>query len=274
MMYIIFITYDSSSFIVLFFLNALQFILYDTTIRIAHQKSLPNMLPQLSQRLLTIANMVSQDAFVVDIGTDHGLLPIFLIRTGRVHEAYAVDKSPKALLRAKKNISRFLVTQNCSAIQSDGFVNLNYNKPATICLAGMGGYTMVSILERGLETKYKTCHPIHEVIMQPNKSALLVRRKMSQWNWFLTSETLIKERNSFYTTMKWSPKPIEGSKELTHKEMFLGSTFLTQEKSPTYIEWLRHEKTYLIAIQKRASIHFPSHHKQHLAWIEEELYQN
>ena len=232
------------------------------------------MLPQLSQRLLTIANMVSQDAFVVDIGTDHGLLPIFLIRTGRVHEAYAVDKSPKALLRAKKNISRFLVTQNCSAIQSDGFVNLNYKKTATVCLAGMGGRTMVSILQRGLETKYKTRHPIHEIIMQPNKNALLVRKKMSQWKWFLTSETLIKERDLFYTTMKWSKRLTQGSRELTPKEMFLGSPFLTKEKSQTYIEWLQHEKKYLIAIQKQAQVHFPSYHKQHLEWIEEELHQS
>ena len=232
------------------------------------------MLPQLSQRLLTIANMVSQDSFVVDIGTDHGLLPIFLIRSGIVHEAYAVDKSSQALLQAKKNISRFLVHQKCHAIQSDGFIDLNYNKTATICLAGIGGNTMVSILQRGLETKYKTRHPIHEIIMQPNKNALLVRQKMSQWNWFLTSETLIKERNLFYTTMKWSQKPLEDHKELTHKGMFLGSTFLTKEKSQTYIEWLRHEKTYLIAIQKRAGIHFPSHRKQHLEWIEEELHLN
>ena len=65
------------------------------------------MLPQLSHRLLTIANMISQDSFVIDIGTDHGLLPIFLICSGRVHEAYAVDKSSQALQQAKKNISRF-----------------------------------------------------------------------------------------------------------------------------------------------------------------------
>ncbi len=65
------------------------------------------MLPQLSQRLLTIANMVSQDSFVVDIGTDHGLLPIYLLCSDRVSKAYAVDKSPKALLQAKKKTSLY-----------------------------------------------------------------------------------------------------------------------------------------------------------------------
>ena len=48
--------------------------------------------------------MVLQDPFVVDIGTDHGLLPVYLLCSGKSHEAYAVDKSPKALQQAKKNI--------------------------------------------------------------------------------------------------------------------------------------------------------------------------
>ena len=230
------------------------------------------MLPQLSQRLLTIANMVSPTAFVVDIGTDHGLLPIFLLCSKKVDKACAVDKSPKALLQAKKNISRFSVSQNCIAVQSDGFVNLNYQDPATICLSGMGGHTMISILQRGLDTRYEIHHPIREIIMQPNKSALLVRQTMSHWKWFLTSETLTKERNLFYVTMKWSKQPVKEQAELSPKEMFLGSSFLTKEKSQTYLEWLQHERKYLIAIQKQAGTHLPPHHKQHLEWIEEELH--
>ena len=97
--------------------------------------------------------------------------------SGKSREAYAVDKSPKALQQAKKNISRFSINNHCRAIQSDGFVNLHYTKKATVCLAGMGGQTMVSILQRGLDTKYQSCHPIHEIIVQPNKSALLCYEK-------------------------------------------------------------------------------------------------
>lgn len=247
--------------------------MYDSTIRIAHPKSLPNMLPQLSQRLLTIANMVSQDSFVVDIGTDHGLLPVYLLCSGKSREAYAVDKSPKALQQAKKNISRFSIHHHCRAIQSDGFVHLRYTKPATVCLAGMGGQTMVSILQRGLDPKYQSCHPIHEIIVQPNKNAPLLRKKMSQWKWFLTSETIIKERDLFYITMKWSRQPLDEDKVLSPQEMFLGSSFLTKETSQIYIEWLQHEKKYLLAVQKRAGVHFPSYHKQHLKWIEEKLHE-
>ena len=110
--------------------------------------------------------------------------------------------------------------------------------------------------------------------MQPNKDTHLVRRIMSQWEWFLTSETIIKERDLFYITMKWSKKPLNENTTLSSKEMFLGSSFLTKKKSHSYIEWLQYEKKYLNAIQKQAGIHFPSYHKQHLEWIEEELYTN
>ncbi len=132
---------------------------------------------------------------------------------------------------------------------------------------------MVSILQRGLDAKYQPYHPIHEIIVQPNKNAPLLRKRMSQWKWFLTSEIITKERDLFYVTMKWSKKPLSENKELSPKEMFLGSSFLTKEKSQIYIEWLQHEKKYLLAIQKQAGIHFPSYHKQHLKWIEEKLYE-
>ena len=69
-----------------------------------------------------------------------------------------------------------------------------------------------------------------------------VAKKMSEWKWFLTSEAIIKERDLFYITMKWSKQPLNEDKVLSPKEMFLGSSFLTKETSQIYIEWLQHEK--------------------------------
>ena len=80
--------------------------------------------------------------------------------------------------------------------------------------------------------------------MQPNKNVPLLRKKMSQWKWFLTSEAIIKERDLFYVTMKWSKQPLNEDKTLSPKEMFLGSSFLTKETSQIYIEWLQHEKIF------------------------------
>ena len=52
---------------------------------------------ELSKRLQTIADMVSEGNRLVDIGTDHGYIPIYLIQKNRIPSALAMDvgKGPR-----------------------------------------------------------------------------------------------------------------------------------------------------------------------------------
>ena len=54
----------------------------------------------LSSRLNTIAQWVPEQSRLLDIGTDHALLPIHLLTIGRIPYCVAVDKSvePMALV--------------------------------------------------------------------------------------------------------------------------------------------------------------------------------
>ena len=55
---------------------------------------------RLSERLQVIADEVAQGESVADIGTDHGLLPIYLTRTGKSPRVVLSDISAKALKKA------------------------------------------------------------------------------------------------------------------------------------------------------------------------------
>ncbi len=46
---------------------------------------------QLSLRLSAIANMVTEGNRLVDVGCDHGYLPVYLIETHRIPGAIAAD---------------------------------------------------------------------------------------------------------------------------------------------------------------------------------------
>ena len=63
----------------------------------------------LSKRLQAIANQVPFCQTMADIGTDHGILPIYLCLNHRINQAYACDIAPKSLNKAiekiKKNLS-------------------------------------------------------------------------------------------------------------------------------------------------------------------------
>ena len=61
----------------------------------------------LPARLEAVAACVGIGAKVADIGTDHGLLPIALVGSGRATQAIAADLRPGPLSMAKQNVQRF-----------------------------------------------------------------------------------------------------------------------------------------------------------------------
>ena len=226
------------------------------------------MQPQLSQRLLTIAHLVSPNSFCIDIGTDHALLPIYLLKTQNISIAYAVDKNKKPLQQAQKNIDQFLLSQKCLVYQSNGFCHLTYTIPATICMAGMGGHTIQNILEgRGTDQE----HPIRELILQPNDNIAMLRKYLWGQNWRLVTETIIKENHRFFITMKWIPQPKEVlPQQYSPEDVSLG-LLLRQTKSDIFLEWLHQEKQRLLDIQRKAGIHFLKEQQDYLQHIINEI---
>ena len=61
----------------------------------------------LSLRLKTIASLVKKDAKVLDIGTDHAYLPIFLQKNHLCKKVIASDISENALANAKANVEKY-----------------------------------------------------------------------------------------------------------------------------------------------------------------------
>ena len=57
---------------------------------------------------------------MADIGTDHGYLPIWLAKTGRVIHAVAADLRPGPLERAKENVRKYQVEDIVELRLSDG----------------------------------------------------------------------------------------------------------------------------------------------------------
>ncbi|MGL4450756.1 MAG: tRNA (adenine(22)-N(1))-methyltransferase TrmK, partial [Sarcina sp.] len=60
---------------------------------------------ELSIRLKAIANQVDKCKSVADIGTDHGYIPIYLVKKGICENAIASDINKGPINKAKKNIS-------------------------------------------------------------------------------------------------------------------------------------------------------------------------
>ena len=58
----------------------------------------------ISYRLKVISSFINEDSIVVDIGCDHALLPIYLVKENKTKIVYAVDNKIGPLNRATLNI--------------------------------------------------------------------------------------------------------------------------------------------------------------------------
>ena len=99
----------------------------------------------LSPRLQMVADLIPSGLRVADIGTDHGLLAVWLLQHGAA-EVVASDLRPGPLESARRTAERYGVENRISFRLSDGFQTLDADRLDAAVIAGMGGETIVRIV--------------------------------------------------------------------------------------------------------------------------------
>ncbi len=151
----------------------------------------------LSPRLQVCRDFVAPGERVADIGCDHGYLGISLIQENIASFVIASDIRPKPLESAVQNAKRFGVEDKMAFYLSDGAQNIPRDFDTLVC-AGMGGDTMVSILENAPWLKdYK-----YRLILQCQTRAHTLRKYLSDNGWRITEETLVRDGKFLYTVME------------------------------------------------------------------------
>lgn len=101
----------------------------------------------LSPRLQMVASMVPNCKTAADVGTDHAYLAVRLLSDGVVAHVLATDIHAGPLARAKQTASACDMTGRMEFHLCDGLQFPGAELADTIVIAGMGGETMVSILQ-------------------------------------------------------------------------------------------------------------------------------
>ena len=108
---------------------------------------------QLSLRLSAIAGLVTRGNRLVDVGCDHGYLPVSLYLDGKIPGAIAMDVRKGPLSRAQEHISQYGLDAYIETRLSDGLEALKPGEGDTLVIAGMGGPLMERILTDGAEVR-------------------------------------------------------------------------------------------------------------------------
>ena len=151
----------------------------------------------LSLRLSTIASLVPKGAFVCDVGTDHGFLPIFLTESGKARGVIATDINEKPLKKAEENL-RSRGTEGITLRLCDGLSGIKKGDADTVIIAGMGGEVISGILKRGSEI---TENADITLILQPTTSPEFLRRYLYETGFEIIKEIPVEEKGKLYSVM-------------------------------------------------------------------------
>ena len=104
---------------------------------------------QLSKRLSAVAEFVTPGGCLVDVGTDHGYVPIALLEQKKISSAIAMDVNRGPLERAREHIAQYNMGDYIETRLSDGLHALQAGEGDSLLIAGMGGGLTVRILSEG-----------------------------------------------------------------------------------------------------------------------------
>ncbi len=148
----------------------------------------------LTPRLSAVASLVKGGGIIADIGTDHGYLPIALVKEGKVSGAIAADINKGPLENARKSVEEEGLTDKITLRLSDGLSQFCENEVNEIVFAGMGG---TLIAEKLKETTWVKNENIH-FIFQPQSRAEDLRRYLFENGFEIQNEVATHENRRFY----------------------------------------------------------------------------
>jgi tRNA (adenine22-N1)-methyltransferase len=156
------------------------------------------MKPSLSKRMMCLANMVTPGKRIADIGCDHALVSIYLVSEGISPKVLAMDIGEGPLEAAKANIEKYGLSESIETRLSDGMSELKPGETDGAVIAGMGGLTIVGILERSLHN----IKPGYELVLSPQSDIPLVRRYLREHGFRIIDEDMLSEDGKYYCVIK------------------------------------------------------------------------
>jgi tRNA (adenine22-N1)-methyltransferase len=135
----------------------------------------------LEPRLLAVANFISGKTHA-DIGSDHALLPKYLLQNHKINKAIIVEKTQQPF----ENALTALGGLNADIRLGNGLAALAENEVDSLSITGMGAYKIVQILQ---------AHPKRlpaKLTLQANDNARKIRVWARQTGFHLKAETMVQ----------------------------------------------------------------------------------
>ena len=143
----------------------------------------------LQPRLHLLARLVPEGCRLTDVGTDHGYLPVALLQQGRIAAAIASDIGVEPLEHARRTAMQYGVDGMDFRLCA-GLSGIAPEETDVIVIAGMGGETIISILQDAPWT----ADGQHRLLLQPMTKAAALRHWLADNGYTFTDEHLVEDK--------------------------------------------------------------------------------
>jgi tRNA (adenine22-N1)-methyltransferase len=184
-------------------------------------------------RLEKVAAYVPSGARMADIGSDHGYLPVALMRRGVIASAVAGEVAITPFQAAERTVRENDFEQQISVRHANGLMAIEADDGITvISICGMGGETIRDILDDG-----KARLSGHErLILQPNGGERHLRQWLMEQGYRILFEEVLQE-NRFHYEIIVAERT--GPVVYTPEQLYFGPLQM-QARSPAFLDkWTR-----------------------------------
>jgi Predicted SAM-dependent methyltransferase len=186
---------------------------------------------ELSNRLKHIAEMVDNCDTVIDVGTDHGYIPIYLVKNLKCKKAIASDVNIGPINKVKFNVMAENLDDRIDCRHGSGLKVIKPEEVQCAVIAGMGGNLIRDIIEDSINV-FKS---LSYAILQPVQNPEVLRKYIVGKGFSIIDEDLCEEDGKYYEIIKVK----FGNNQSKIKDIYYEvSPILIEKKHPLLEEFL------------------------------------
>lgn len=160
---------------------------------------------KLSRRLEKLAEYVPKGARVVDIGTDHAYLPIYLLQAGLAEMVIASDIASGPVASARKNVQKYGLSKDIDIRLGEGLQTVTPGEVDVAIIAGMGGFIATQIMASSLTVVDR----LQRIIIQPMNASHLIRTFFFEHGFRLIFEDVFRSEHRYYEMLVAEKKRVD-----------------------------------------------------------------
>ncbi|MBQ3435881.1 MAG: SAM-dependent methyltransferase [Bacilli bacterium] len=187
---------------------------------------------KISNRLKTVADLVPKKVIALDVGCDHALLDIYLVKEKKVAKIYASDVNEKPLENAKENIKREKLDKKIELLLGNG-LDVYKDDIDTVIISGMGGLTIKGIFRNNMNITKK----LKYIIISPNNYQRDIKEFLTKNGFIISAEKLVEDKKIMYQVIRFE----RGKAKYSKSDYFFGPV-LRQNKDDLFKKYYLKEK--------------------------------